>query len=905
MSDQLLKTKLSIPLVRRDSVSRPRLIDQLNTGLWQENGFARKLTLVSTPAGYGKTMLLSAWANQCSFPVTWISLDEADNDLTRFLSYLVGALEKVEPGVGKNLLALLQSPHLPPADKLLSDLINEITQFEAPFVLILDDYHLISEQAIHDALIYLLDHLPPQMHMVIVSRADPPLRLARLRARSELIELRLDDLRFTYDEAAQFLTIVMGLDLDDDNISNLTERTEGWIAGLQMAAISMRGLENKANFIQLFSGSNRYILDYLAEEVLKSQTEDIQSFLLQTSILDRLCGPVCEAVTGRSNGQEILERLEQSNLFIIPLDEERGWYRYHQLFVDLLCKRLQQSVRGGTAVFNRRASEWFETNGYLEEAIEHALTARDYDRAAELVESMAQPMLMRSEIKTVSGWVNRLPDDVVLSRPDLILYRAWLLAVSGSPVEAVENWLDRVEVSSESIASKVSVIRGYLKFSQGEIFYASKMIQQALQGLPAGENLFRGVATWLLSLTYVTMGDFETGARALEEIVQTSLQKRNFLITAGALCQLAEVHLRLAQLPEAKDDYERVLSIARDSRGRRLPVACRALMGLGELYREWNDLDLAAQYCVEGIELARGMHKRTSLGGYITLAFIRQAQGDIQGADEALQIARDIALETEETSADDLQVMFYRAHLHLLQGNLHAVESWMHERGIVVDLNPADLDQKDDFIKYHLLKYEYLVVAGWLVASDKLQEALTLLDMLQSKMEEQGRIRLLIEAFLLSALAHQKVGDTIQAYHCFKRCLALAEPGGYQRLFLDAGPPLEPLLRGAIRQKDYPEYAHTLLAAFEREGRKVKEEKPIWQSRVPPSSGLIEPLTERELELLILIGEGLSNHEIAQRLFISLPTVKWHTSNIYSKLGVQSRTHAVAKARSLGLLPAN
>ena len=902
MSDQLLKTKLTIPLIRRDLVSRPRLIDQLNSGLWQANGFARKITLVSTPAGYGKTMLLSAWANQCPFPVTWISLDGADNDLTRFLSYLVGAMEKVKPGVGQSLLALLQSPHLPPADELLSGLINEITQFEAPFVLILDDYHLISEQAIHEALIYLLDHLPSQMHLVIVSRADPPLRLARMRARSELIELRLDDLRFTSDEAAQFLTIVMGLDLDDGNISNLTERTEGWIAGLQMAAISMRGVENKADFIQLFSGSNRYILDYLAEEVLKSQPEDIQSFLLQTSILNRLCGPLCEAVTGRSGGQEILEKLEQSNLFIISLDEERSWYRYHQLFLDLLRKRARQRWPGEVTGWHAAASLWFETQGYLEEAIEYALSAGDFGRAAGLVEAAAQSTLLRSEIYTFRGWVNRLPEVEVSARPDLILFHAWVLVLTDSPAAIVDAWLKKVDLTSERISSKVGVIRGYREFMQGGVMGATTLLQQSLARLPADEALFRSVAAWLLSLYYVTIGDFHTGGQALGEVVRTSLQKKHLIVAAGALCALAEIHLRLGQLPDAKDDYEQALSIARDAQGR-LPVAARALMGLGELWREWNDLDQALRYCLDGIELAKHLRESTAIAGYITLARIQRTHGEVNLSQEAIQNAWELALQTEETGLDDLYVRLYRANLEIMRGDLDAAERWMKERGLTGEFNPADLDQKDNYYKYHILKYELLVAARWFIAANQPQKALFLLTQLLSKMEEQGRIHLVIETLLLSALAHQKLGDHVQAMNYFERSLVLAEPGGYARIFLEEGHAVRPLLQEAKRGETASDYAGRLLVALEAEVQKGDHEGLTRQAFPSKPSGLVEPLTERELELLILIAEGLSNQEIAQRLFISVPTVKWHSSNIYSKLGVQSRTQAVAKARSLGLLP--
>jgi len=892
----LTSTKLMIPLPQQSLVPRKRLIEQMDQGL------GKKLTVVSAPAGYGKTMLLSTWANECRIPLTWISLDDGENDLARFLAYLVAALEKFKPGIWSDITDLLQSPQLPPRKELLSDLINEIGQIQKPFVLILDDYHLISEQAIHDTVIYLLDNLPPQMHLVISSRADPPLKIARLRARSQLNELHLADLCFNTEEAEQLLNRLMTLGLNHDQVLALTSRTEGWIAGLQMAAVSLRNSVNKADFIQSFSGSNRYILDFLVEEVLKSQTEEVQNFLMKTSILDQLTASLCDVVVGKDGSQEILESLERANLFIISLDEERSWYRYHRLFRDLLRKKAQQIYPSEVISWHRSAHNWYERRGSLEEAIEHALAAKDYEHAAQLIDASAQLTLTRSEFYTFQGWIRRLPENIVCNRPDLILFYAWALVVSDSPIEKVEAWLEKVDITSEGIVGKVGVLRGYIDFINGEVFRAENLLQASLAKLPPEDSLFRNVAIWLLSLFSVVIGDFTTGSKALENLVQTSLQKRHIVIAAGALITMAEVHVRLGQLRQAKADYEQALDVARVSSGH-LPVAAKALMGIGELWREWNNLELANHYCMEGIQLAKLFREVTAISGYITLANIKLAEGDEQGSYQAMERARELALRTETTDLDDMIVDSYRAKIDVLFGNLDAAGNWAQARGLDETLDPNELDQKENYYQYHILKYELLVVARWLIARDQPEKALILLDMLQKKMEEQGRIHLVIEILLLTSVANQKIGDQARVMACFDRCLVLAEPGGYVRLFLDAGTTVRTILRKAVKSGTCMEYTSKLLAAFDTETLNREGDLHIPKSQSPPFPNLPEPLTDREIELLSLIAKGLSNQEIAQRLFISLPTVKWHASNIYRKLGVRNRTQAVVRARSLDILP--
>lgn len=890
----LVATKLNIPPLQRELVPRPRLIELLNEGL------ESKLILLSSPAGYGKTILLSAWANQCRIPVAWISLDEGDNDLVRFLSYLVSAIGRIIPDIIEHVFPLLQARQILSQDQHLAMIINEIAQSGQPFVIVLDDYHLIQEPAIHNSLIYLLAQMPSHMHIVVASRADPPLPVARLRARSQLTELRMADLCFTDAEAAQFYNQVMQLDLQEGQIATLTARTEGWIAGLQMAAISLRGAANVSDRVQSFSGSNRFILDYLGEEVLKSQPEAVLTFLMKTSILDRLTSSLCDAVTGWTNSQEILEQLERDNLFIIPLDEERSWYRYHQLFLDLLRSQARQRFPGELAGWHQAASEWFERHNDLEGAVHHALTAANFERAAGLLEVAAQPFLISSEIYTFRNWIRQLPEVVFRAHPNLVLYSAWVLALAGTAVETVKNELEWLERNAPSIHSRCDVIRAFLLFSQGEVAGATALLHHSLADLRDEEELFHRIAVYLLSISDVMSGRFDQGSQGLEKVVQTSLHKGQVLLAAGALCNLAEVHLRLAQLKLAREAYERVLSVAVTGRGQRLPIAGKALIGLADVYREWNDLRRAEESCLEGIELARYLREAVVLSGYITLARIRHARGNAAGAQSAVQTALEISWQTESTRFDDLYVMLYQALLAVRLGDLDAVEQWIRDRGLSTEIDPADLDQEEDYVKYHLLKYELLVYARWLIARNDAPKALYWLNIISTTMEQQGRIHLLIEALLLSALAHFQCGDLTQALGCFKRSLALAEPGGYMRLFLDEGKPIQPLLMEAARGKTAAaDYAGRLLSALDAETHLAAQES----RRAAQQPGLVEALTEREVELLALIAAGLSNQEISRRLYISLPTVKWHIGNIFGKLSVRSRTQAVAQARALGILP--
>jgi len=875
-----------------------------------------RLTLVSAPAGFGKTTLVSEWVSSCGRPVAWITLDESDNDPLHFMAYFIAALQEIGPGFGQGLLDSIQSSKPPAFDSIFMALVNQVASISDPFILVLDDYHLIEEKLVHNFVQFILEHMPPQMLLVVLTRVYPPLPVARLRGRGQLTELRREDLKFAPDEVAEFLNQVMGLGLTENEVSALAFRTEGWIAGLQMAALALQGQEpagedeRTRELIKSVTDSDRYVLDYLVEEVVQRQSDSVQRFLLYTSVLDRLCGSLCDVVVGIGgenenleggtlpslqfpatfgSGQEILEYMEQANLFLIPLDRQQEWYRYHRLFVDLLRRRLQRVYPDLPPLLHRRASAWFEENGFPTSAIEHALSAEDFTRAAYLIEEIAVGILSRGEMTTLLNWLNQLPDEVMQNRPILFLYHTWMLYINGHPIDEVEARLDDAvqNDSSSQITGEVAMFRAALATVKGDIQRSIRLSDKALELLPDDSYFFRGDTVRSLASAYELAGDLTAAIKTFDEAVKMDQRAGNVVGTIIGFTKLAGLRKIQGKLQEANQLYQRALELGDDGHGNLQPIAGRAMTGLGELQREWNDLDAAAQYLDEGILLVKRWSNVWAIEGYIALAYVRQSTGDEQGARQAIQTAEELAVDFDASEMDDFEVSLNEIRLLLIQGNFEAAMNWFDENGLVDEIS-------DIPVSYYLQEMEQTILARVYIAQGKCEQAGKLLDSLHQEAEKLSRMGVLIEILILQALLLHTMNDISAALILLGRALEMAEPAGYIRLFIDEGKPMAHLLYEAVANNISPGYANRLLGEFEP---RLKDGIP--SKKLP---AFIEPLSDRELEVLVLIAEGLSNQEVAQQLFISLRTVKWHTTNIYQKLNVKNRTQAVNKARGLGIL---
>jgi LuxR family maltose regulon positive regulatory protein len=895
-------TKLYFPPARAKLVSRPRLIERLAGAL------TRPLTLISAPAGSGKTTLIGEWRASAAgreFPLAWLSLDAEDNDPARFLTYLISAMQTLRPTIGEAALALLHST--PPASfhAILTSLINDLAALPAPFAVVLDDYHFIAAPPIHEAVAFLLDRQPPQMHVIIATRADPPLPLARLRVRDQLTEIRAADLRFTPDEAAAFFEHVMRLTLSAGDSAALEQHTEGWIAGLQLAALSLQRSEDASSFIAGFTGSQRYIVDYLVEEVLERQPESTQSFLLLTSILERMTGPLCDALTGGAGGQAMLQELEQANLFVTALDHDRRWYRYHQLFADVLQSRLRQSYPDRVADLHRRAAGWHEHHGTVSAAISHALAGRDKDHAARLIERSAMSLLMRGEVITLAGWITAV-EVLISDRPWLAIYQAWAFTLTGQPgrVELVLQQAERRlppedEIgSARTMSGHIAAIRAYVVSQQGDAHRTIDLARQALDLLPETETAVRSVVAFTLGGACWLGGNVAEASRAFAEAGRMSKAAGNLHVAVPAICSWAELLIVQGQLRRAAEAYREALQIAITEEGRPLPVAARAHAGLSQLLYEWNDLEAALNLAQRGIELGRQWgNVENWVAGHVTVARIKQAQGDLDGAGAELHEAEQLLSAHRLSSLLGSWVEAYRVRWWLAQGNLAAAAHWAQASTATINAEPSFAHAAAN-----------LACARVLLAQGAYAEALTWLERLLNLAEATGQRGREIEILALQTLALQAKGDASHALAILQHALSLAQPEGYARLFLDDGAPMRWLIADCRLQVgkqpggwrgEKPgillKYVDHLLAAFPQ----TDSQAGTFQAKVQT---LVEPLSDRELEVLRLLAAGKSNQEIAAELVLAVGTVKKHISNISGKLNAQNRTQCVARARELDLL---
>jgi len=912
-STPLLTTKLYIPPPPPNLVHRTRLIQRLNEGLRP----GRRLTLVSAPAGFGKTMLLTEWASDCG--VAWLSLDEEDNDPVRFLTYLVAAIKRVEADVDVDPQSLTQSPPLSSPKPALTMLINSLAAISTDLVLVLDDYHVITQQSIHDALTFLIDHLPPQMRLVVASRADPPWPLARLRTRGQLTEIRAADLRFTPEEAVTFLNDTMGLELSTKDVAALEARTEGWAAGLHLAALSMRGKapEGIADFIVAFSGSNRHVIDYLAEEVMAQQPDEIHDFLCQTAILDRLTAALCDAVTGRGDSDEILRELEQTNLFLVPLDDQRKWYRYHRLFADFLRNHLRQDMPDLVRDLHCWAADWYERNGLATEAVGHVLKAGDFEWAARLIEQEGMTVLMHGEASRLMGWLETLPDEQVHARPGLCIAYAAALLVAGQ-VDAAETYLQDAEqmlqsgssvTDSDNLLGQVSAIRAYLTVLYGNVRRGVELAHQAYRHLSEDDVFLRSMVAWLLGLTQYSTENGAAAEQIPTGLVESNQAAGNIFITLLNIYMSGQLQMVQGHLHQAAETFRQGLRLARtdslasSTGGNEQPSLGVSLMyqGLGFALREQNELEEAERYLTECIELGEQWgNAEVLVDAYVFLAQLRQAQGDTGSALDAFHKARQIAQEHKVSPLTIRLVEAYHAQVWVAQGDLESAAQW------AVSLERAQVEGDDsEQLVLYVNGVEQCTLARLLIAQRRFEQAGGVLRPLLREMERAGWMGLAIELLALQALALHRQGKTTEALTTLHRALSLAEPEGYVRVFLDEGAPMAELLGQAAARGMAAEYVNKLLAAFEK-GR-FRSQVPGSRLTTAPAStlepeALIEPLTERELEVLRLVADGLSNREIAEALTIAVGTAKRHVSNIYAKLDVHSRVQAMSRAQELDLL---
>jgi len=906
------------------------LIERLDEGLWHAKGerFVRRLTLVAAPAGYGKTTLLCEWIGHLKVPSAWITFDESDDNLASFLHYLVASLQTIQPALGETVLAVFQSPQFPTTQLSIPDvmaaLVNEIAALPRPLILVLDDYHTLEEQAIHQAVMFLLEHMPENLSLVIATRADPPLLLSRIRARRQLVEVRSEDLRFSEFEAATFLRQVMHLDVQDREVGVLTERTEGWIAGLQMAALALQGQGDIAGFVQDFSGRQRLVIDYLFEEVLRRQAEPIRAFLIQTSVLDRMTGPLCEAVLGKQesgepglpfsslapgSGQQVLEYLERANLFVVPLDNERCWYRYHQLFADLLRHRLRRSFPDLIPHLHLRAAEWLESQGSISDALGHLIEAKDFGHAARLVEEFGWAFLTQGRFQQMLVWLEKIPEELIHAHLWLCIFHSWGLLDAGETskgqlvLTAAENALSSMPTPADpntaTQMAHIAALRAYLAALYQDVTGITNHAHRALQLLPAAEGSMRGFLGYLLGCGRLLSDDFGLAEEAFTTAASRGEEAGNKLIAVYALCVLARLCHARGEPHRALDIYAHATNLAADERGLALPVGAQIDVGKAGLYYEWNDLKAAD----EGLTAARKIGKLYANSDLtflcaIGLSRVRLAQGDLQGAKELLQeVEQDERL---TAVAPDGVLLTYQMTLYQAIGDLAKVSrlakqhEWKPDDTCLWRWGPA-------FIAY----------ARFLIAQGESQQAYDLLETCLTRLRACGLQLLAIKALVVQASILGAQGKPSLAQAKLELALSQTEEEGLVRTFVDEGEAVRSLLasyRAQLAQESKAAnhsdirllaYVDRLLSAFPTPAS--EKTKPSSAAGVTPSV-LVEPLTARELEVLQLIAAGLSNEEIANRLVVTVGTVKAHSSAIYRKLDVPGRTRAVAIARELHII---
>ena len=889
MSTTVLESKIHIPVQSQRTVPRLHLLSIL-----EHQKANHKLTLISAPAGYGKTTLLAEWARASSLPVAWLSITGEEDDVESFLRYLFAAWERVHPAISDTTFGILVGSQRPDIKMALPALLDAANEFPEQLVFVLDDYHLIEDPEIHDALGFLLDHLPAQLHFILASRSDPPLPISRYRARGQLLEIRAGDLHFSMSETKEFLNHSMQLDLSPDNIASLHANTEGWVSGLKLAALTLRRRDSVVEGTSMVSGRQRFIADFLGEEVLAQLPTDMQEFLLRTSLLDRLCGSLSNAITGEKNGQAMLERLERENLFIVPMDERREWYRYHSLFADFLRGELARLYPDQIRELHRRAGEWYLGHDFPEEAFPHVVASEDAGLAVEIFVKYLGAKLTGGEIKVVTGWVDSLPHTWYSAHPELGIARAALRMATGA-FEDATNSIDEIELKLSSVEfrdrnvqlARTRAIRCYIACFQNDLNQAETYADQALTDLPEADISFRFGIYGALGDTYRRQGFWKKAKEWYLKGLDFAHLPEIGAQSAHIYGALADLELWQGRLQSAASYWRKAFSAIQDQEnwGRiPLPVIGWVYIRMGEILYEWNQVAEAWDHVSRGLKRAElGGDVRSLIAGYVIAARLKLTSGDIETAEEYIERARPLE---EQASFADWTSQFERIQLELwlAQDRLRAAVSWSDE----MSRNPAFEDRPERMVT-QLAMARVLIVKG---DDPSLEWSLALLKSLVERAGRQGQNGVLIEALSLQAVADWRRGERAGALISLERALRLAEPEGYIRLFVDLGLPMAQLMQEARSRRVMPDYVGDLLAAFNMDLSFLTSSE----------MALPEPLTDREQQVLELLAAGLTNREIAEDLIISPETVKKHTGNIYGKLGASNRTQAVARARELNLL---
>lgn len=891
----LLNTKLMVPPTRSSHVQREELLQNLN------RLHEYKLGLIVASAGYGKTALISEWIAQSQSKVAWFSIDAGDNDPVRFWDYFIAAIQTVFPEIGGYTLTLLHEPQPLPIETILSTLINDLSALPDLVTVVLDDYHVIDSPSIHDGLAFLVDHMPSQLRLLMTTRTDPPLPLARMRVRGQLLELRSTDLRFSPQQMRVFFTDIMGLNLTVEQIAALDSRVEGWVAGLQLAGLALQGKRDTAEFIASFSGDHRYVLDYLGDEILDRQPEALQLFLLQTSILERLNADLCDTVTDRVDSQEILEFLERNHFFVVALDDKRQWYRYHRLFADFLHHRLRLNDPNRVSELHQRASQWYERNGLLAEAISHALASHDYERAAELVQSIAELLIWRrAEHNTLLGWLAALPDSIMRSYPRLYLYHAWALHLTNRMTEAeqriqdAENAINAGGHSPDSLTTgMLAAVHSTLTGLHQQFPETLRLARKALDVLPEEAVSWRCMAAINLGVTCAYIGEVQEAVDVLSYSMDLSQEIGSSFAMLSAFWHLASLQTAQLTLSAAERTCQQLEYIAHMPGLQRFPTSGYIALLLGEISMERNDLDAAERYLLESAEQINPESFPVALlRAYVALSRVKTLQGDPEEAGHYWQLAEQLERMSRLQGRATL-LSCSRARRWLEQGNLDAVENWVAENQLKLD---------DEF-SYHREGY-YLILARLYIARKvDVEKAVTLLTRMVERAQASQRTGSLIRALIVQSIAFHVSNDSQNAVKSLARALVLAEPEQPLRVFADEGPTITLLLqkvlemqrRGQLAVSISTEYAARILTVM---GKSASS--PATKRRT--GGHIADALSSRELEVLRLLADGLESNEIAERLFIAVDTARTHIKNIYSKLDVHSRWEAIKHAEAHSLL---